>query len=399
MRTVFRFRPLFVLVAFFITAAAAIPVSNALLRSEAGQKREYVCPPCGCSKDQEVFAESGYCPACGMALAAKGSESAAPQTQAPRESRKAVAILIFDGVQIIDYAGPYEVFGQAGFSVYTVARKPDPITTAMGMKVTPSYSFDNSPKPDVVVIPGGGVTNTQNDPATIKWIQDKSKDAEHVLSVCNGAFILAKTGLLDGLSATTFYNLIDGLAALAPKTKVVTNQRYVDNGKIITTAGLSSGIDGSLYVVSKMRGKAAAQMVALNMEYNWQPDSGYARADFADRHLRRIFSSRLLFTVPAGTSLKVISTQGGPDKWEVNWQVVGNASPAEVSKLVGDKLAADGKWIRQDSRKPPDDAMSAWKFTDEKGASWNGIVSVKPVAGERERLAVTIRINREGLSG
>ncbi len=181
-----------------------------------------------------------------------------------------------NGVQIIDYAGPYEVFGQAGFQTYTVAANTNLMTTVMGMKVTPSYSFENSPKPDVLVIPGGaGVNRAQNDPATIKWIQDRAKEAEHVLSVCNGAFILAKTGLLDGLSATTFYNLIDGFATAAPKTKVVRDQRYVDNGKIITTAGISSGIDGSLYVVAKMRGKAAAQLAV---------DGKWTRQDMRKTH-------------------------------------------------------------------------------------------------------------------
>jgi transcriptional regulator GlxA family with amidase domain len=198
-------------------------------------------------------------------------------------NRKKIAILIFEGVQIIDYTGPYEVFGQAGFDVFTVAARPDAITTVMGMNVVPKFTLENTPKPEVIVIPSGEVTQTQNDPQVIKWIQENTPGAEQVLSVCNGAYILARTGLLDGLSATTFYGLIDGLAAVAPKTKVVTDQRYVDNGKIITTAGISSGIDGSLYVVSKMMGKRRAQMAALNMEYNWQPDSNYARASFADR--------------------------------------------------------------------------------------------------------------------
>ena len=390
-------KSLLVLVAVLLATAAVIPITDGLLIGRSDEKKEYVCPPCGCGKDKEVFAQAGNCMVCGMALVEKGSE-AATQSRAPQEPRETVAILIFDGVEIIDYAGPYEVFGQAGFAVYTVAAKPDAITTAMGMRVTPAYVFGNAPKPNVIVIPGGGVVNAQEDPATINWIRDRSKDAEQVLSVCNGAFILARTGLLDGLSATTFYNLIDGLAAVAPKTRVVTDQRYVDNGKIITTAGLSSGIDGSLYVVSKMRGKAAAQMVALNMEYNWQPDSRYARAEFADRHLRKIFSSRLQFAVPEGTTLTVMSTQGGPDKWEVNWQVKGETSPGDVLKLLSEKLTVGGKWVRQDARKP-DVSTSAWKFNDDKGASWSGLVEVQPVAGERGTLAIRIRINRASVSG
>ena len=128
---------------------------------------------------------------------------------------------------------------------------------------------------------------------------------------------------------------------------MVTDRRYVDNGRIITTAGLSSGIDGSLYVISKLMGKAAAQMVALNMEYNWQPDSKYARANFADRHLRKIFLTNLRFALPAGAQLRVLSTEGDSEKWEVNWQVQGDVSAAEVSRLINEKLAGDGKWSRQ----------------------------------------------------
>ncbi|HEX8185579.1 MAG TPA: DJ-1/PfpI family protein, partial [Blastocatellia bacterium] len=195
------------------------------------------------------------CLACNTA---RSSGSSSP-LQAPQK-RGNVAILIFKGVQIIDYTGPYEVFGGARFNVYTVAEKAEPITTAMGMTVTPSYSFSDSPKPDVLVLPGGGgfrpgdggVGNQLENPAVIKWIQDNAKEAKFVLTVCNGAFFAAKAGLLDGLEATTFYGMIDALKTFAPKTKVVSDKRYVDNGKIITTAGLSSGIDGSLYLVSKM---------------------------------------------------------------------------------------------------------------------------------------------------
>jgi len=105
-----------------------------------------------------------------------------------------------------------------------------------------------------------------------------------VLSVCNGAFILAKTGLLDGLTATTFYDLIDELERRYPKVKAVRDRRYVDNGKFITTAGISSGIDGSLHVIGRLRGRAMAERAALNMEYEWKPGGDFARAAFADRN-------------------------------------------------------------------------------------------------------------------
>src|SRR5258707_11319700 len=132
-----------------------------------------------------------------MALIIKGGVAATPAT--PSEAAKKVAILIFDGVQIIDYTGPYEVFGAAGLEVFTVATSAATITTNMGMKVTPHYTLDDAPAADVLLIPGGGVIPTQQDPRVLKWIQEKSKQAEYVMSVCNGAYILSKTGLLDGL--------------------------------------------------------------------------------------------------------------------------------------------------------------------------------------------------------
>src|SRR5215467_5769144 len=107
------------------------------------------------------------------------------------------------------------------------------------------------------------------------------------------AAILAKTGLLDGLTATTTAGLIDGLPTIAPKVKVVRDQRYVDNGKFITTAGLSSGIDGALYVVSKLFGKAQAQLTALRIEYDWKGDSKYARANRAYRYILSALGNRL----------------------------------------------------------------------------------------------------------
>src|ERR1044072_3309513 len=98
-------------------------------------KKEYVCPPCGCDRDKDVSDKPGSCPTCGMPLVEKGSPASQPAASQPNARRRKVAILLFDGVQIIDYTGPWEVFGQAGFEVYTVAVKPDPITTNMGMKV------------------------------------------------------------------------------------------------------------------------------------------------------------------------------------------------------------------------------------------------------------------------
>ena len=130
-----------------------------------------------------------------------------------------------------------------------------------------------------------------DDPAVQQWVRESAKNAEIVLSVCNGAFFLGRAGLLDGLEATTFAGLIDDLQKAAPKARVVRNKRYVDNGKIITSAGLSSGIDGSLHVIERLFGKGDAQVVATSLEYDWRPDGGYVRAMLADRHLRGAYDA------------------------------------------------------------------------------------------------------------
>jgi len=227
-------------------------------------KKVYVCPPCGLECDKETHDKPGVCQHCGMTLVEKTIES-----HASSEKPLTVAILLFDGVEIIDYSGPWEVFGAAGFLVHTVAAGPGPIKTVFGQRVVPDYTLENSPKADIVLIPGGSIASAMKDARVIEWIRTRSKEAGHVMSVCNGAFLLAKAGLLDGLSATTVRGGIDKLAKIAPRTKVVRNQRYVDNGKFITTAGLSAGIDGAMHLVAVTLGKDAAQAVAYGLEYHW----------------------------------------------------------------------------------------------------------------------------------
>ena len=233
-------------------------------------KRIYVCPPCGLDCDHLTFDKPGVCPHCGMTLIEKTAIEMTAGMKQAADKHPTVAILLFDGVEIIDYSGPWEVFGAAGFAVHTVAAESGPIKTVFGQKVIPDYTLESSPHTDILLIPGGGISKPLNDSRVIGWIQSRAKESRYVVSVCNGAFILAKAGLLDGLSATTTRGLIGRLEKTALKTKVVHDQRYVDNGKVITTGGLSAGIDGALHVVSKIRGKEAAQSVATGLEYKWE---------------------------------------------------------------------------------------------------------------------------------
>lgn len=193
------------------------------------------------------------------------------------KSRKVVAVYIHDGVELLDFAGPGEVFASAkggrAFQVVTVASDAKPITSQGFLKVTPTYTFVDCPKPDIIVLPGGATSNALKEPRLVEWVKKASADAEVTLSVCTGVFILAEAGLLDGKEATTHWGSIDTLKKTYPKVKVHADKRWVDNGKVVTAAGVSAGIDASLHVVEKLHGKDVADATAKYMEYRRNPES------------------------------------------------------------------------------------------------------------------------------
>jgi putative intracellular protease/amidase len=329
--------------------------------------------------EAKIYDKPGACPVCGMDLV-KISEK--------KRSDKQVAILIFNGVQIIDYSAPWEVFGQAHFRVFSVAEKSEAITTSMGMSVNPQYTFENSPKPDILMIPGGEISSAQNSQKTIQWIKKTAGDAEYVLSVCNGAFLLAKAGLLDGLTATTFYALIPSLKQEAPKTKVVSDQRFVDNGKIITTAGLTSGIDGALHVVSKILGKGPTQAIALHLEYNWQPQNNWARAALADR---KFFSS---INAPDTYNVKIAQTGGTREEWTVvlNVETPEGTTAADVERELTTRIKAIGKKVSSHG----DTTTSTWTVNDEQNANWSGKTEVRLLSKQPKLYEVKLGVKKKG---
>lgn len=184
-----------------------------------------------------------------------------------------VAILLFPDVQIMDFAGPYEVFGQAGFEVFTVASSAAPLTTAMGLQVVPTHDLDNHPDPDIIVVPGGREFDDPINPGEIEWMRQWGAKVEHVLSTCCGAIEIGRAGLLVGLSATTHHGYYRELEEHAPGVQIVDDKRWVDNGRIVTSGGLCSGIDGALHVVAKIKGEAEAKRIAAWMEYSWSENS------------------------------------------------------------------------------------------------------------------------------
>ncbi len=215
---------------------------------------------------------------------------ARPVDAAPRASAKPVrkvAIVLYDGVEVLDFAAPAEVLQAAGgfaggpgaraLQVYTVARSKAPLTSQGFITVVPQYSIDDAPAPDLVVIPGGNSRVLSDDPAMMKWLTGTAARSEATLTVCTGAFPLAGAGAFDGLEITTWYGAIEGLRALAPKARVTHGRRFVDNGRYLTTAGVSAGIDGALHLVARLYGRRVADQTARYMEYHWTPEPYLAK--------------------------------------------------------------------------------------------------------------------------
>ena len=166
-------------------------------------------------------------------------------------------------------------------------------------------------------------------------------------------------------------------------TNVVSDRRYVDNGKIITTAGLSSGIDGALYLVSKMRGPGVAQAVALGMEYNWDPSGRYARAALADKPIRGLSEP---FPKDKARRVNLFKQEGDTRWWRKTWEVEGSASPSEILKWVEQTLSA--RWHRTGSA-----LDSLWTMDDEQGGRWKAVAQVLPTQ-TAEKVLVSIRVER-----
>ncbi len=193
---------------------------------------------------------------------------------------RTLALLVFADVEVLDFCGPFEVFSVANrftdlpaFSVLTVAERAGPVMTRGGLSVNPHHRLLDCPQPDVLLVPGGqGTRKEMHNPALVEWIRQASTKAELVLSVCTGALLLAKAGLLDGLEATTHHGAIDLLRQNAPQTAVHADRRFLDNGRVVCSAGIAAGIDMSLHVVSRLLGQEVAMKTARQMEYPWEPD-------------------------------------------------------------------------------------------------------------------------------
>jgi transcriptional regulator GlxA family with amidase domain len=193
--------------------------------------------------------------------------------------KRTVAILIFDDVELLDFAGPFEVFSSVRnltgdherlMDVFAVAESLTPVRCRNGLVVQPERTIDECPPIDVLVIPGGaGVRPALERSNLVEWVRTRAQEAELTVSVCTGSFLLAQAGLLSGRPATTHWERINEMRERFPDVEIVEDERWVDTGEIITAAGVSAGIDVALHVVRRLYGADVARATALGIEYDY----------------------------------------------------------------------------------------------------------------------------------
>lgn len=204
---------------------------------------------------------------------------AAPVALAPAAPVK-VAVLVYPGVELLDFSGPAEVFSNVpGVQVYLVSTGSKALTTkGQALHLTADYTLATAPQPDILVVPGGPmevVPAVYRNPAVLAWVKKADQGTQLTMSVCTGAFILSRAGLTHHKRITSHWAAVDSLQRFDPQATVLKDQRFVEDGRLLTTAGVSAGLDGALRVVEELRGHEQAVLVARIMQYDkWQPSQG-----------------------------------------------------------------------------------------------------------------------------
>lgn len=192
-----------------------------------------------------------------------------------------MGIFLYPGVEELDFCGPFEVLKAASYKrnrkgltpdwhVFTVAEASGLLKTSGELLIQPGYTFHDHPPIDLLVIPGGAIDPQVEKPAVLEWLRKVTSQTQLNTSVCNGAFFLGALGLLDGHTVTTHWSALDELAEQYPRAQVQREVRWVDEGQLVTAAGISAGIDMSLHLVERLSGRELAEDVARYMEYRWQ---------------------------------------------------------------------------------------------------------------------------------
>lgn len=362
----------FLTVLFFALFAGL--ASGQVLYPNGKKPVTFLCPPCNLPCDTVHFDKPGFCPVCAMKLFASYPEFNNRQGDHGDLCRKKVAVVLFPGVEIIDFSGPWEVFGAAGMEVFSVAASDTMLTASMGLTMKPDFTFVNAPQPDIILVPGGSVD--PSDTTVVNWIARTSQKSEHTMSVCTGAFLLAAGGLLDNLTATTNFPAIEALNQISPKTTVVDKVRFVDSGRIITSAGLSSGIDAAFHLVSIYIGKAQTAKLAIELEYDWRDADPFVRSQLADRFVQDFLNALTPF------DYEMTEYAGNRNTWSVSVKVKTDLEKEDFLQLLAAQFEQVSGWEKKGK-------SEKWQFSDS-GENWRSTLVYKQSSNTEYLLTLKI---------
>lgn len=251
-----------------LSSAAEHPTST------TAPKSTYWCLMRGKPCDIVDHVEPGTCKNCGMPLVTKERYDAYFVKNYPNP--KTIGVVLYRGFEVLDVYGPVEMWGNVNeYKIVTVAEEAGPVTSSQGTKSVAEYSFSDCPQVDVLLVPGGmGTLIEVNNEALLAFLKKQHEQTELTTSVCSGSWLLAKAGILDGLRATSNKLYFKQATTISDKVEWTPDARWVEDGKVITSSGVSAGMDMALHVIRKLKGEAEAEKIARWTEYVWNRDPG-----------------------------------------------------------------------------------------------------------------------------
>ena len=255
-----------VLPMLLLACLAAVPAS-------AQATEIYWCPMRGAPCQLDDYHGPGKCTDCKMPLVTKTRYlEFNKQVEA---NKMTLGVVLYEGFELLDVFGPLEMFAYAPeIDIVMIAEEAGAIKSGQGPSANADYGFEDAPKLDLLLVPGGaGTFREMNNETMLSWLRERSATAEITTSVCSGSAILAKAGILDGRRATSNKQFFDLAASEGKEVEWVWDARWVDDGDIVTSSGVSAGMDMALHVIKRLFGEEAAESIAIGTEYEWQRDS------------------------------------------------------------------------------------------------------------------------------
>ncbi|MCG3775533.1 MAG: Isonitrile hydratase [Nitrospira sp.] len=265
---------LFQLIAGLLLALAIVPPAPAEEAAGGATDPVYWCLMRGRPCDIKDYPKMGICETCGMPLVTKDRYDA--YFAKANANGKTIGIVLYRGFEVLDVYGPVEMWGNVQeYKIVMIAEKAGPVTSAQGTKTIADYSFDDCPELDVLMVPGGmGTLVEVRNETLLEFLRQQHAKSELTTSVCSGSWLLAKAGILDGHKATSNKLYFKDATMITDKVEWMPEARWVEDGKIITSSGVSAGMDMALHVIRKLKSEAEAEKVAKWTEYVWNKDPG-----------------------------------------------------------------------------------------------------------------------------